>query len=83
LYIVNIFYCLCSQEVEEETGSAEEQPVSNKLPALRCNFFFGVSTRTVSFFSSYRQRFPWLKKPAVSTVFLEKIKNPVQITFYQ
>jgi len=23
---------LCNQEVEEETGSAGEQPVSNKLP---------------------------------------------------
>jgi hypothetical protein len=25
------------QEVEEEAGSAGEQPVSNKLPALHCN----------------------------------------------
>jgi len=25
------------QEVEEETGAAEEQPVSNRLPVLRCN----------------------------------------------
>ena len=31
------YYYFCPQEVEEETGSAGEQPVSNKLPALRSN----------------------------------------------
>jgi len=37
LYFFNIeikYYYLCNQEVEEEIGSAEEQPVSNKLSAL-------------------------------------------------
>jgi hypothetical protein len=34
------FYYFCIQEVEEETGSAGEQPVSNRFPALRGNTFF-------------------------------------------
>jgi len=33
------YYYFCIQEVEEETGSAGEQPVSNRLPALRSNKF--------------------------------------------
>jgi hypothetical protein len=35
--LLNYLYYLCPQEVEEETGSAGEQPDSNKLPALRSN----------------------------------------------
>ena len=31
------FDYFCTQEVEEETGSAGEQPVSNKLSVLHCN----------------------------------------------
>jgi len=44
-FVSKIFYYFCIQEVEEETGSAEEQPVSNRLPALRSNmFYFGRET---------------------------------------
>jgi hypothetical protein len=39
LFDLKYFYYFCSQEVEEEAGSAGEQPVSNKLPALHGNSF--------------------------------------------
>jgi hypothetical protein len=39
IFIFKLFYYFCYQEVEDEAGSAGEQPVSNKLPVLRCNKF--------------------------------------------
>jgi len=51
---VENFYYLCTQEVEEETGSAGEQLVSNKLPVLRCNMCRD-GIYILSLFLCYRQ----------------------------
>jgi hypothetical protein len=59
-FICTYFYYLCSQEVEEETGSAGEQPVNNKLPALHCNNKNG-GWYLLSSFVCYRHR-PMAKK---------------------
>jgi hypothetical protein len=42
IFIFKLIYYFCNQEVEDESGSAWEQPVSNKLPVLRCNKFEGT-----------------------------------------
>jgi hypothetical protein len=60
-------YYFCNQEVEEETGSAGEHPVSNRLPALRSNkFCFGRLTCMKPVFlpfSFVTDNAVWLKKP--------------------
>jgi hypothetical protein len=38
-FLVQNYYYLCTQEVEDELGTAGEQPASNKLPVLRSNAF--------------------------------------------
>jgi len=60
-----ISYYFCIQEVEEETGTAEEQPVSNRLPALRSNIFLEGILLLKSFpsFSLVTDIAGWLKKP--------------------
>jgi hypothetical protein len=41
LFLNQFLFLPLYQEVEEEAGSAGEQPVSNKLPALHCNIYRG------------------------------------------
>jgi len=60
--IFKIFYYFCNQEDEEETGAAGEQPVSNKLPVLRCNKFEGT-VFVLSLFLFVTDNTLWLRKP--------------------
>lgn len=52
-----------SQDIEEESGSAGEQPAGNKYPALHCNNIRedGIYFPS-SLLDSYRHR-SWLRKP--------------------
>jgi hypothetical protein len=71
-------YIILHQEVEGETGSAEEQPVSNKLPALRCNKFIeGDSAYAVLQFVTDIAL--WLKKP--DTIFVLLITLIISVLF--
>ena len=53
-------YYLCNQEVEDKTGSAGEQPVSNRLPAI-CGERLGNQLIIPELFSPISQE--WQRKP--------------------
>ena len=84
MLIQNIYY-LCSQKVEEEIGSAGEQPISNKLSALYskskgdgicCPFFTFTG---IALWSKKTQYYRF----ANFTLKVNSIINPTKTTFYQ
>jgi hypothetical protein len=65
--------------LKRKQATAEEQPVSNRLSALRCNIFRD-SFDAVSFLVRVTDNAIWLKKPKQGKY--SRLKKDTRTTFY-